>query len=75
MAYKVIKYFTDMQDNDFEYNEGDVYPRKDLSVLPSRIKELSTTQNRRKEILIVEVPDEEKPKKEKKPKSEKTDEE
>ena len=75
MAYKVIKYFTDMQDNDFEYNEGDVYPRKDLSVLPSRIKELSTTQNRRKEILIVEVPDEEKPKKEKKTKSEKTDEE
>jgi hypothetical protein len=75
MAYKVIKYFTDMQDNDFEYNEGDVYPRKDLSVLPSRIKELSTTQNRRKEILIVEILDEEKPKKEKKTKSEKADEE
>jgi hypothetical protein len=75
MSYKVIKYFTDMQDNDFEYNEGDIFPREDLKVLPSRIKELSTTQNRRKEILIVEVPDEEKPKKEKKTKPEKTDEE
>ena len=75
MAFKVIKYFTDMQDDDFEYRENDFYPRKGLSVLPSRIKELSTTQNRRKEILIVEVPDEEKPKKEKKTKSEKTDEE
>lgn len=75
MAYKVIKYFTDMQDGDFEYRENDFFPRNGLSVLPSRIKELSTTQNRRKEILIVEVPDEEKPKKEKKTKSEKTDEE
>ena len=75
MAFKVIKYFTDMQDNDFEYNEGDFFPRNGLSVLPSRIKELSTTQNRRKEILIVEVPDEDKPKKEKKTKSEKSDEE
>jgi hypothetical protein len=75
MAYKVIKYFTDMQDNDFEYNEGDIFPREDFKILPSRIKELSTTQNRRKEILIVEVPDEDKHKKEKKTKSEKTDEE
>ena len=75
MAYKVIKYFTDMQDGDFEYRENDFFPRNGLSVLPSRIKELSTTQNRRKEILIVEVPDEEKPKKEKKTKSEKNDEE
>lgn len=75
MAYKVIKYFTDMQDGDFEYRENDFFPRNGLSVLPSRIKELSTTQNRRKEILIVEVPDEDKPKKEKKTKSEKADEE
>lgn len=75
MAYKVIKYFTDMQDGDFEYRENDFFPRNGLSVLPSRIKELSTTQNRRKEILIVEVPDEDKPKKEKKTKSEKSDEE
>ncbi len=64
-----------MQDGDFEYRENDIYPRKGLSVLPSRIKELSTTQNRRKEILIVEVPDEDKPKKEKKTKSDKADEE
>lgn len=57
--YKVIKYFTDIQDNSFEYKEGDEFPRKGLTVLPSRLKELSTTNNRRKEILIQEIPDEE----------------
>lgn len=73
--YKVIKYFTDLQDNGFEYKEGDVFPRKGMTVLPSRLKELSTTDNRRKEVLIQEVPDEE-PKREKKSKSdEKADEE
>ncbi len=78
MAYKVIKYFQDIQDNNYEYEPNDDYPRKGLTVLPSRLKELSTTANRRKEILIKEVPDEveEKPKKEKKTKSvEKADEE
>ena len=73
--YKVIKYFTDLQDNGFAYKEGDEFPRKGITVLPSRLKELSTTNNRRKEVLIQEIPDEE-PKKEKKSKSdEKADEE
>jgi hypothetical protein len=73
--YKVIKYFTDIQDNNFAYEEGDIYPREGMTVLPSRLKELSTTNNRRKEVLIQEIPDEE-PKKEKKSKSaEKADEE
>ncbi len=68
--YKVIKYFTDMQDGNFAYEVGDEYPRKGLNVLPSRLKELSTKANRRKEILIEEVPEaEETPKKEKKTKS------
>lgn len=58
MAYKVIKYFQDIRDNNYEYKPNDIYPRKGLTVLPGRLKELSTTANRRKEILIVEVPDE-----------------
>ena len=68
MAYKVIKYFTDMQDNNFAYNVGDEYPRKDLGVLPSRIKELASDKNRRGCPLIEEIPEvEEKPEKKTKP--------
>ena len=55
--YKVIKHFTDMQDNNFAYNVGDEYPRKDLSVLPSRIKELASNKNRQGCPLIEEIPD------------------
>ena len=55
--YKVIKYFTDMQDNNFAYNLGDEYPRKGLSVLPSRIKELASDKNRQGCPLIEEIPD------------------
>jgi hypothetical protein len=55
--YKVIKHFTDTQDNNFAYNVGDVYPRKDLSVLPSRIKELASNKNRQGVPLIEEIPE------------------
>ena len=62
--YKVIKHFTDMQDNNFAYQVGYEYPRKGLSVLPSRIKELASDKNRQGCPLIEEIPDvEEKPKK------------
>lgn len=62
--YKVIKHFTDMQDGNFAYEIGDTYPRKGLSVLPSRIKELASDKNRQGCPLIVEIPDvEEKPEK------------
>lgn len=61
--HKVIKAFTDLQDNNHLYQEGDTYPREGFDVLPSRIKELATTQNRRGEILIQEVEDKLKPKK------------
>ena len=55
--YKVIKHFTDMQDNNFAYNVGDEYPRKGMSVLPSRIKELASDKNRQGCPLIEEIPD------------------
>lgn len=46
-----------MQDNNFAYNVGDEYPRKGMSVLPSRIKELATDKNRQGCPLIKEIPD------------------
>ena len=64
--YKVIKHFTDMQDNNFAYQVGDEYPRKGMSVLPSRIKELASDKNRQGCPLIEEIPEvEETPKKKK----------
>lgn len=58
MAYKVIKHFTDMQDDNYAYNEGDIFPREGVSVLPSRIRELSSGKNRQGVPLIVEIEDE-----------------
>ena len=59
--YKVIKHFTDMQDGNYAYDPTDparnIYPRKGLSVLPSRIKELATDKNRQGCPLIEEIPD------------------
>ena len=55
--YKVIKHFTDMQDGNFAYQVGDEYPRKGMSVLPSRIKELAGKKNRQGCPLIEEIED------------------
>lgn len=74
--FRVIKYFTDMQDNNFAYNVGDEYPRKGMSVLPSRIKELASNKNRQGVPLIEEIPENvEEPKKEKKKSVKKDDKE
>ena len=62
--FRVIKHFTDMQDGNFAYNVGDEFPRKGMSVLPSRIKELASDKNRQGCPLIEEIPDvEDKPEK------------
>lgn len=55
MAYVVIKAFTDLQDKNYSYEEGKPYPREGVSVLPSRIKELASSNNRRGVPLIKEV--------------------
>ena len=73
--YKVIKHFTDLQDNNFAYNVGDEYPRKGLSVLPSRIKELASDKNRQGCPLIEEIPEAEETPKKKSKSVEKADEE
>ena len=50
--YRVIKYFTDLQDNNHEYNVGDIYPHHKKKVSAIRIKELSTDKNRQGVPLI-----------------------
>lgn len=45
MNYKVLDYFTDLQDKNHEYFEGDTYPRKGLKVTAARINELATDEN------------------------------
>lgn len=46
-----------MQDGNFAYEIGDTFPRKGLSVLPSRIRELASDKNRQGCPLIEEIPD------------------
>lgn len=70
MAYRVIKHFVDLQDNNHKYDIGDTFPRKGLNVLQSRINELASDKNKQKTPLIEEIPENvEEPKKEKKTKS------
>lgn len=56
--YRVKKYFTDLQDNNYGYNVGDIFPHDGLEVTPERIKELSGTDNRRGISLIEEISEE-----------------
>ena len=55
MAYKVIKLFTDLHDNDYLYNVGDTFPRKGISVTEERIAELSGSDNKQHTPLIAKV--------------------
>lgn len=57
MAYKVLDYFTDLQDKNYAYNEGDIYPREGLKPTKARIHELASDENGRGEPVIVEVED------------------
>ena len=68
MAYKVIEYFEDLQDNGRPYNVGVVFPVDGNTVSAERIAELASTQNRRRVPLIEEVT--EKPKRTRKKKDE-----
>ena len=55
MMYRVIRYFTDLQDEDHEYNVGDEFPRQGITVTSERIAELASNKNRQKVPLIEEV--------------------
>lgn len=53
--YRVIKAFTDLQDGDHAYAEGDTYPRNGLTVSDARLAELSEVKNRQRTPLIEAV--------------------
>ena len=53
--YKVIKSFTDLQDNNYAYYVGDTFPHNGVEVDTERIAELASDKNRLGVPLIVEV--------------------
>ena len=66
--YKVIKSFTDLQDNNYAYYVGDTFPRNGVEVDAERIAELSSDKNLQGVPLIEEIA--EKPKRTRKKKDE-----
>jgi hypothetical protein len=56
--FKVVKLFTDLQDDNFKYEVGDEYPRLGLKPSLARIEELKGSDNKQGTPLIVEVTDE-----------------
>ena len=53
--YRVIKYFTDVQDHNYAYHVGDEYPHEGVNVSQSRINELASKNNRQGTPLIEKV--------------------
>ena len=53
--YKVIKYFTDLQDNNYAYYVGDTFPRNGVEASAERVAELSSDKNLQGVPLIEEV--------------------
>ncbi|MDE8123714.1 hypothetical protein PT204_07660 [Erysipelothrix rhusiopathiae] len=45
MKYIVIKRWHDLQDNNYQYEVGDIYPREGLEPSENRILELSSSNN------------------------------
>ena len=44
--YKVIRFFTDLHDNNHPYNVGDIFPRKNITVTEKRLAELAGSGNK-----------------------------
>lgn len=57
MSYKVIHYFTDLQDFNHAYNVGDIFPRIGMKVSEARLNELSSKNNKQGKPLIELVED------------------
>ncbi len=55
MRYEVIKYFTDLEDNDYAYNVGDTFPRLGKQVTEERVAMLLNGNNKRHERLLKAV--------------------
>ena len=50
--YKVVKYFTDLQDNNHPYFAGDIFPRSGMEVSEDRLAELAGSENKQGVPLI-----------------------
>ena len=55
MSYKVIHYFTDLQDFNHPYKVGDTFPRLGLKVSNERLEELASNKNKQGKPLIEKV--------------------
>jgi hypothetical protein len=60
MGYKVIHFFTDLQDNKHPYKVGDRFPRLGKDVTAERLAELAGKQNKQGKPLIILVEEEKK---------------
>lgn len=58
MTYTVVRNFTDLQDDNFKYRVGDVFPHPGAKVTKARIAELMGTNNKRGMAVIAEIPTE-----------------
>lgn len=50
--YRVIRFFTDLNDGDHPYNVGDPFPRQGVKVTEERLAELSGSSNKQGTPLI-----------------------
>ena len=53
--YRVIKAFTDLQDNNHAYSVGDTFPHDGREISAERIAELAGSKNKRGKPLIKKV--------------------
>lgn len=63
MKYEVIRYFTDAQDKDYAYHEGDIYPRDGINPTEQRINDLLSGNNFQRVALIMPLKGNGRPKK------------
>ena len=46
MKYKVLRFFNDLQDDNYYYETGSTYPRDGLTPSQERINELASAENK-----------------------------
>ena len=59
--YRVVAYFTDLQDGNRPYNVGDTFPRDGLEVSEERLAHLASNKTRRGFPVIEKVTERKKP--------------
>lgn len=57
--YKVIRFFTDLQDGEHPYDVGNTFPREGIEVTEERLAELAGPSNRQG-VPLIELVDEDK---------------